>query len=151
MGAAGEINQVLLNLLDNALRAHARTVHVAVHDEPGWIVVSVADDGDGIPAEIAERVFDPFFTTRAPGDGTGLGLYLSRQIVEESGGTLSLIRRVGGTEFELRLPDADSTALSRGQEPGTDGAAPSADTAASVGSPTTTADAPSPARAHRAP
>lgn len=102
--SAGAVNQVVLNLVDNALRAGATELQIAIRDESRDVVVCLADNGPGIPQEIAERIFDPFFTTRAPGDGTGLGLYLARKIVRDQGGELRLIRGVGGAEFEMRLP-----------------------------------------------
>ena len=65
----------------------------------------VSDDGPGVPEEIATRVFDPFFTTRPPGEGSGLGLYLSRQIVEQNGGSLTHETRPGGgASFVIDLP-----------------------------------------------
>jgi signal transduction histidine kinase len=102
--SAGAVNQVVLNLVDNALRAGATELQIGIRDESRDVVVSLADNGPGIPPEIAERIFDPFFTTRAPGDGTGLGLYLARRIVRDQGGELRLVRGVGGAEFEMRLP-----------------------------------------------
>jgi len=104
--SAGAVNQVFLNLVDNALRAGATKLEIGIRDEPRHVVVSIADDGPGIPSEIADRIFDPFFTTRAPGDGTGLGLYLARKIIKDQGGELRLVRIVGGAEFEMRLPAA---------------------------------------------
>jgi signal transduction histidine kinase len=102
--SAGAVNQVVLNLVDNALRAGATELQIAIRDESRDVVVCLADNGRGIPQEIAERIFDPFFTTRAPGDGTGLGLYLARKIMRDQGGELRLIRGVGGAAFEMRLP-----------------------------------------------
>jgi signal transduction histidine kinase len=63
-----------------------------------------------VPAAIAGRIFDPFFTTRAPGQGTGLGLHLSRRIVEQHGGSLELRSVPGwGASFHIRLPAPGST------------------------------------------
>jgi signal transduction histidine kinase len=105
----GPMNQVFLNLIDNALRAGGRTLELAVRAESGFIVLAISDDGSGVPPEIADRIFDPFFTTRAPGEGTGLGLYLSRQIVLQAGGDLRLVSKGSpGTTFEIRLPAADA-------------------------------------------
>lgn len=102
--SAGAVNQVFLNLVDNALRAGAKKLEIGVRDESSDVVVTISDDGPGIPSDIAERIFDPFFTTRAPGEGTGLGLYLARKMMKEQGGELRLVRHVGGAEFEMRLP-----------------------------------------------
>lgn len=104
------VNQVILNLVDNALRAGATRLQIAVRDEPRDIVFSLADNGPGIPQEMVHRIFDPFFTTRAPGEGTGLGLYLARNMARNQGGDLLLVRNIGGAEFELRLPAAQPLA-----------------------------------------
>jgi signal transduction histidine kinase len=93
---AGSMNQVLLNLIDNALRVEARNLWLDLRFEDGMIVTTIADDGPGISNEDADRIFDPFFTKRPQGDGTGLGLYLSRRMVEEAGGALTAGERPGG-------------------------------------------------------
>src|SRR5204863_148027 len=82
-----------LNLLDNAVRAGAKNIWVRTADEASRVVVSVSDDGPGIPKDVAELIFEPFFTTRPVGEGTGLGLYLSRRIIHECGGTLGYSAR----------------------------------------------------------
>lgn len=105
---AGPTNQVILNLLDNALRSGARTLWVQALDDGGKIVVRVADDGPGVPAEARSRIFDPFFSTREPGSGSGLGLFLSRRIAETYGGSLwHEDRPGGGAVFVLELPALD--------------------------------------------
>jgi signal transduction histidine kinase len=102
---SGPINQIVLNLLDNALRSGAKTVWLSVEEQRERILIRVKDDGSGVPRDIADRIFDPFFTTRSSSGGTGLGLYLSRGIAAEHGGTLRLVRvGEGGAEFELDLP-----------------------------------------------
>jgi signal transduction histidine kinase len=102
---AVELNQVFLNLLDNALVAKAKNVWVSMQAAGARVQVVVDDDGPGVPAEVAARIFDPFFTTRAPGEGTGLGLYLSRQSVQKWGGRLTYAPRPGGgARFQLDLP-----------------------------------------------
>ncbi|MEW6336013.1 MAG: ATP-binding protein [Acidobacteriota bacterium] len=105
---AGPVNQVILNLLDNALRSGARTLWVHARDDGGRVVVRVADDGPGVPADARGRIFDPFFSTREPGSGSGLGLYLSRRIAETCGGRLWHEDRAGGgAVFVLELPALD--------------------------------------------
>ncbi|MBL8923580.1 MAG: response regulator [Myxococcaceae bacterium] len=102
---AVELNQAFLNLLDNALMAKARNVWVTMTTTDRTARVVVDDDGPGVPPDVAARLFDPFFTTKAPGEGTGLGLYLSRQSVHRCGGTLTYAPRPGGgARFELELP-----------------------------------------------
>ncbi len=104
IGSPVELNQVFLNLLDNALRADAKNLWIEVEEGP-TLAVSIGDDGRGVPAEVAERIFDPFFTTRQPGEGTGLGLYLSRRIVAAHGGELRHApREGGGARFTVELP-----------------------------------------------
>ncbi|MSP60914.1 MAG: response regulator [Myxococcales bacterium] len=105
LAPAGELNQVFLNLLDNALRAAAKRIEIRVTEAEGKVVVRIADDGSGVSPEVAPRIFDPFFTTRQPGEGTGLGLYLSRRMVVQYGGDLRLDRiGAGGAEFAVELP-----------------------------------------------
>jgi signal transduction histidine kinase len=106
-----ELNQVFLNLLDNAVRAGAKNIWISTADESGGVRVSVSDDGPGIPKDIAGLIFEPFFTTRPVGEGTGLGLYLSRRIVQECGGTLSYSpREGGGAVFGIELPAIEAAA-----------------------------------------
>jgi signal transduction histidine kinase len=76
---------------------------------PGTAVVdlSIADNGPGIPAELQPRIFDPFFTTKAIGHGSGLGLFIVFEIIEEHGGCIGVANRPqGGAEFRIRLPSA---------------------------------------------
>ncbi len=89
--------QVLLNLLVNAAKAGARRVEVEGRAESGDPVVEVIDDGRGLPPEAAKRLFEPFFTTSNPGEGTGLGLALCHATMERFGGSISARQRAGGT------------------------------------------------------
>jgi len=103
--SAGPVNQILLNLVDNALRVGADNLWIRIYRSDDAAVVTVADDGPGIPGEEKERVFDPFYTNRPAGDGTGLGLHLSRRLAEEAGGSLTVEdREGGGALFALKLP-----------------------------------------------
>ena len=105
-----QIQQVLLNLLLNAAEAMqaGRPGRVSVRTRPDSghaVALSVADSGEGIPAENLARIFDPFFTTKSEGRGVGLGLTVSYGIVEAHGGEIEVSSRPGeGTTFTVRLP-----------------------------------------------
>jgi signal transduction histidine kinase len=103
----GELSQVWGNMLDNALDAVAEggQVVVAAHRGPrDSVIVSVTDNGPGIPDEIKPKIFDPFFTTKQVGEGTGLGLDIARRIVRRHNGTIDVQSRAGRTEFRVALP-----------------------------------------------
>jgi len=109
IGAGGELNQVWTNLVQNACDAlggtPAPTVTLRAFEEDGGVVVEVEDNGPGIPAELQERVFDAFFTTKPPGEGTGLGLQICyRIIVLEHQGELTLSSEPGRTTVRAFLP-----------------------------------------------
>lgn len=102
-----ELNQVWTNLLDNAVYAVDFKGHVTVRTarEGDAVLVEIADDGPGIPAEVQSRIFEPFFTTKGVGTGTGLGLVTSFQIVAgRHKGDLRFESRPGDTRFQVRLP-----------------------------------------------
>jgi two-component system NtrC family sensor kinase len=113
-GAASQLNQVFLNLLSNAVQAieHDRgRILLATQASDGWVEVSVADNGRGIPREHLGRIFEPFFTTKPAGQGTGLGLSICDQIVRAHGGELRVSSLVGvGTRFVVRLPAVPAAA-----------------------------------------
>lgn len=107
------LGQVFLNLVQNAIDAcsdvpeRAHRISVRTRDLRAGVCVEVEDTGPGVPAELRERIFAPFVTTRPHGAGTGLGLYISRRIVAEHGGTLELLRSSGsGSVFRVELPEA---------------------------------------------
>ena len=103
-----QINQVLLNLLLNAIQSMDKpgTIRVLLEqDEEETVRIVVSDEGKGIPPEHLPNIFRPFFTTK--GHGTGLGLSLARRIVESHGGHIDATSEVGkGTQFTIRLPIA---------------------------------------------
>ena len=105
-GRVVEINQVWMNLIDNAIDAAPEEGHVVVtaSHEGADVVVSVVDDGPGVPAELRESIFDPFFTTKPVGKGTGLGLDIARRVVLWHNGQITLDSHPGRTEFRVRLP-----------------------------------------------
>jgi len=102
---AGPMNQVLLNLVDNALRMGAGNLWLSLHLDENRLVVKIGDDGPGVAKTDFDRIFDPFFTKRPKGDGTGLGLFLSRKMTEEHGGSLRVENRTGGGAlFIMEVP-----------------------------------------------
>ncbi|HEY9299006.1 MAG TPA: ATP-binding protein, partial [Phormidium sp.] len=120
---AGELNQVFINILSNAIDALneynkqrsldnlpacplAITIRTFLLEEKSRVVIQIRDNGPGITAEVKDRIFEPFFTTKPVGEGTGLGLYISYQIVHEKhGGALNCFSDVGqGTEFWIEIP-----------------------------------------------
>jgi signal transduction histidine kinase len=104
---AGELNQVWTNLIDNAVDAMdgSGTLRLTTRSDDGHVVVEVADTGPGMPPEAAARAFEPFYTTKDVGTGTGLGLDIARRIVEERhGGTIAIDRTDPETILRVRLP-----------------------------------------------
>jgi CheY-like chemotaxis protein/two-component sensor histidine kinase len=130
----GQLGQVLTNLTVNARDAMASGGVVTISTEKvelkkelplahgalsrgAYVVISVADTGEGIGAEVREHVFEPFFTTKEPGQGTGLGLATVLGIVEQSGGAISVDSESGvGTVFRIYLPRSESPARARAAE-----------------------------------
>jgi signal transduction histidine kinase len=107
-----QLHQVLVNLIGNAHQAmrrqeRPRRVTVTGRHEPAGrsVALAVTDTGPGIPSKIQAKIFEAFFTTKGPDEGTGLGLSLCRSIVEEHGGSLTVESAVGvGTTFRFELP-----------------------------------------------
>ncbi|GAA2530346.1 PAS domain S-box protein [Pilimelia columellifera] len=113
----GDLNQVFLNLLVNAAdamrgRDGRGQVRVATRLVDGTAVVTIADDGCGIPPELHELIFEPFFTTKEVGKGTGQGLALARSVVDKHGGAISVRSAPGeGTEIVIQLPVGGRTGV----------------------------------------
>jgi PAS domain S-box-containing protein len=127
---AVELHQIILNLCTNAVHAigdHGGVLEVNVSNAyiesgskhrsselgPGaYVVVSVKDTGHGIPPDLIHRIFDPYFTTKAKGVGTGLGLAVVHGIVKKSGGAIKVESRTGqGALFQIYLPRSDTAAI----------------------------------------
>lgn len=108
--SANQIKQVFVNLINNAAQAIASDkrsgrIWISAKRWLDGVSVSVADNGPGIPDEIAQHVFEPFFTTKREGEGTGLGLSICQGIVKEHGGRMTLDTRSGaGVTFTVELP-----------------------------------------------
>lgn len=130
-GDEQQLQQVFINLIKNAVDATGDSVRIRIgarrstwqasqpsreahlvgdlelphHEDAPLVVISLADNGPGIPAELLPRVFDPFFTTREPGHGVGLGLYIVEEIIQEHGGCIAVEAPAeGGTRFTIWLP-----------------------------------------------
>ena len=123
----GELSQVFLNLVVNA--AHAIGERVAGTSERGritvrsWaadasVYVSISDTGNGIPAEVAEHIYEPFFTTKEIGKGTGQGLSIGRAtVVNRHGGAIDFNTKAGeGTTFTIRIPESGTAGDAPGAE-----------------------------------
>lgn len=142
-GDAEQLQQVLLNLLTNALAATSEGGEVGIsvgqaegmmneqeqrqedrtygadHANAFQVTLTVRDTGCGMPAEHLDRAFEPFFTTKAIGNGTGLGLFLSRQIVSSHGGSLTIESQLGrGTTVVIALPSCREPAGAQVEERG---------------------------------
>jgi PAS domain S-box-containing protein len=104
---AVQVSQVLVNLLNNALHAvegrAERRVAIEVDELATTVELSVTDSGAGIPEAVRERIFEPFFTTKPPDVGTGLGLSVSKGLVEAQGGTIRFESEPGRTRFTIAL------------------------------------------------
>jgi signal transduction histidine kinase len=106
------LNQIWTNLLDNAIDAASQHGHIRVrtwvektlNDGRPEICISISDNGSGIPVECQAHIFDPFYTTKPMGVGTGIGLGIVHRIVEQNGGVIRFASEPGDTEFVVRLP-----------------------------------------------
>ena len=105
-----QLDIVLNNLIQNALDAVAESaqpeIGIATHAQNDHVAISVTDNGQGLDTETARHIFEPFFTTKVIGKGLGLGLAITKNIVKEYGGEISVRRAAGRTRFDLVLPRA---------------------------------------------
>ena len=117
LGDTHQLQQVFLNILINAIKSIPNNVEGEItvtsslkkENNASFIEIRISDNGCGIPPEYREKIFYPFFTTRQPGEGTGLGLSLSYGIIQEHGGQLTFETETGkGTTFIITLPGASA-------------------------------------------
>lgn len=106
---ANTLKQILLNIIMNALQAMEESGGKLLVEteagEDGTVRFIITDNGPGIPNEVLARIFDRYFTTKKPGEGTGLGLFVTKSLVENMGGEISVTSRIGGgTTFTVTLP-----------------------------------------------
>lgn len=120
---AGQLNQVFMNIFSNAIdaleemnasrtlediKAHPNRITIRTQGlDQQWVQIEIADNGPGIPAEIRDRIFDPFFTTKPIGQGTGMGMSISYNIItEKHGGSIGCVSEEGqGTAFIIQIPN----------------------------------------------
>lgn len=110
----GELNQVFLNLIINAAQAiddrrrscdELGTIRVSTAVQDDDVVIQITDDGAGIAPELLDRIYEPFFTTKEIGKGSGQGLMLARAAIEQHAGAIECDSRPGeGTKFTVRIP-----------------------------------------------
>lgn len=102
------VEQVILNLIGNSIDAvkesTERWIKIDLFDFEESLILRVTDSGPGIPTEISTKIFDPFFTTKDVGRGTGLGLFVTRGILDEHGATIAVRTGIPNTCFEIRFP-----------------------------------------------
>ena len=109
----GEVSQVLLNLIHNAADAIGGTedkkwIKLSSFKKSGYVYLSVSDSGEGIPQDKISKIFQPFFTTKEVGEGTGLGLSLSKNIMTRNGGDLEYDSESLNTTFNMKMKNSDS-------------------------------------------
>lgn len=124
-GRPADLNHAFLNLVDNAARAVGEqgTIRIGCRVEGDAYVVTVEDSGPGVPETLRERIFDRFITTRRRGEGSGIGLAITREVARGHGGEVSVDRSeaLGGARFVMRLPlPAQATAPATGERPSAD-------------------------------
>lgn len=113
----GQVNQVFTNLIDNAIDALKEAEHpqikISIFMQRDNAFVKIEDNGPGIPEDLKALIFDPFFTTKGVGEGSGMGLEISRRIIEQHGGKLELESAQNPTIFSICLPSTAWNKLNR--------------------------------------
>ena len=109
-GYSNEILQVILNILNNAKdvlisrKQDKKRIDIKVSLLDSEIAISICDNGGGINKNILEKIFDPYFTTKHSKQGTGIGLYMSKKIIEQNGGSIEALNKNDGACFVIKLP-----------------------------------------------
>ncbi|MGM0623928.1 MAG: sensor histidine kinase, partial [Campylobacterota bacterium] len=107
---SNEFKHLLLNIINNAKDAlvenniQDKKIACTIQEEPNQTVVIIADNGGGIPQNIIDKIFEPRFTTKAAGKGSGIGLYISRQIAQKIGASIDVENKNGGAVFRISIP-----------------------------------------------
>jgi two-component system NtrC family sensor kinase len=119
-----QFQEVMFNLIRNAGQAIGEKgkITVAAREERGKVIIDISDTGSGIAPDKIKQLFNPFFTTKEPGKGTGLGLFIVRQVVEKNGGRIHLrdTKVNEGTTFTLEFPAATEEEMKGKNEKTTD-------------------------------
>jgi two-component system, NtrC family, nitrogen regulation sensor histidine kinase NtrY len=102
------VRQVLVNLCNNSAHAGSANLRIAAQRRNGLVAIDVSDDGPGVSDEVRTRLFEPYTTTRAIGDGMGLGLSISKKIMLDHGGDLEWLESTRGATFRMTFPAAES-------------------------------------------
>jgi two-component system NtrC family sensor kinase len=112
MGEGVQVTRAIQNVIINAIQASAETkgmVTISCIRKDFYVDVRVADTGAGIPPEKVTKIFDPYFTTKQGKSGTGLGLYITKKVVEDHSGSIKVDSTPDlGTTFTIRLPLANN-------------------------------------------
>lgn len=106
-GYGGQLNQVFMNILDNACYAieEKGTIYIRLKQEEKDVIIEFEDTGSGMTPEQMEKIFEPFYTTKPVGEGTGLGMSISYKVISNHNGTISVDSEIGkGTTFKVKLP-----------------------------------------------
>lgn len=116
-GRGAELSQVVTNLVDNALDAAASHVTVKTSASSHEVLLAVEDDGSGIPEDQLSRIWEPFYTTKPLGIGTGIGLAISQKIIADLGGRIEVRSKPGLTVFSVHLPIDTAMTSQAGADP----------------------------------
>lgn len=106
----GKLHQAILNIIANAVQSieNTGTISIKTSVKKGWLCIEISDTGCGINLEDSSKILDPFYTTKEAGKGTGLGLYITYNIIKEHNGTIDFESKTGkGTKFIITLPTSN--------------------------------------------